>query len=201
MQAVIADAAREVTATTILDLGTGTGETLRYVTKRHPTARLIGVDESSAMLAAARRLLPAADLRVARLQDPLPEGPFDLVVSALAVHHLDASEKADLFRRVAARLVLGGRFVFGDVIVPDDPGDVVTPIDGTYDRPSRADEQLQAYGRQLDCCAPIEATGPSRVDWRQSAALIRFAERVSQFWRGADGRVWRSGLTGDPKAP
>ena len=143
LQAVIADAAREVTATTILDLGTGTGETLRHVTKRHPTARLIGVDESSAMLAAARRLLPAADLRVARLQEPLPEGPFDLVVSALAVHHLDASEKADLFRRVAARLVLGGRFVFGDVIVPDDPGDVVTPIDGTYDRPSRADEQLQ----------------------------------------------------------
>ena len=36
----------------------------------------------------------------------------------------------------------GGRFVLGDVIVPDDPADAVTPIDGDYDKPSRVDEQL-----------------------------------------------------------
>ena len=46
----------------------------------------------------------AADLRVSRLEDALPEGNFDLVVSALAVHHLDGAGKADLFARVAARL-------------------------------------------------------------------------------------------------
>jgi hypothetical protein len=39
----------------------------------------------------------AADLRVSRLQDPLPEGNFDLVVSALAVHHLDGAGKVDPF--------------------------------------------------------------------------------------------------------
>jgi hypothetical protein len=32
---------------------------------------------------------PAADLRVQRLEDPLPEGSYDLVVSALTIHHLD----------------------------------------------------------------------------------------------------------------
>ncbi len=53
------------------------------------------------------RSCPAADLRVARLQDPLPAGPFDLVFSALAVHHLDPTEKATLFREVAARLQPG----------------------------------------------------------------------------------------------
>jgi len=41
------------------------------------------------MLAHARRVLARADLRVSRLEDELPPGPFDLVVSALAVHHLD----------------------------------------------------------------------------------------------------------------
>jgi tRNA (cmo5U34)-methyltransferase len=95
------------------------------------------------MLAVARDVVPAADLRVARLQDELPEGPFDLVFSALAVHHLDAAEKAALFRRVAARLAPGGRFVLADVIVPDDPTDAITPLDEGYDLPSRVDEQLQ----------------------------------------------------------
>jgi cyclopropane fatty-acyl-phospholipid synthase-like methyltransferase len=59
-------------------------------------------------------------LRVGRLEDPLPGGPFDLVVSALAVHHLRAPGKADLFRRIAEQLTPGGRFVMGDVVVSDD---------------------------------------------------------------------------------
>ena len=101
------------------------------------------IDESDAMLGIARNVVPAADLRVARLQDELPVGPFDLVVSALAVHHLDAREKAELFQRVAQRLTPGGRFVLADVIVPDDPGDAITPLDNGYDLPSTAAEQLQ----------------------------------------------------------
>src|SRR5207244_670111 len=93
LQDVVGEAAGEVEATTILDLGTGTGETLRRVVQRHPQAQAIGIDDSDRMLAVAQQLVPAADLRVARLQDELPPGPFDLVVSALAVHHLDEDEK------------------------------------------------------------------------------------------------------------
>jgi tRNA (cmo5U34)-methyltransferase len=143
LQEALADAAAEIPASRILDLGTGTGETLRRVATRHPDARLVGVDESEGMLAAARSLVPSADLRVGRLQDALPDEPFDLIVSALAVHHLDGAEKADLFRRVAQLLAPGGRFVLADVIVPDDPADAVTPLDAGYDRPSRVDDQLQ----------------------------------------------------------
>ena len=143
LQEVVAVAAGEIDAEAILDLGTGTGETLRRVARRHPSARLVGIDESERMLAVARDVVPGADLRVARLQDELPEGPFDLVVSALAAHHLDAAEKAALFRRVAARLAPGGRFVLADVIVPDDPTDAITPLDEGYDLPSNVDEQLQ----------------------------------------------------------
>jgi tRNA (cmo5U34)-methyltransferase len=143
LQDVVGDAAGEVAARAILDLGTGTGETLRRVVQRHPDARSIGIDESEQMLAVARALVPHADLRVARLQDELPAGPFDLVVSALAVHHLDEAEKAALFRRVADRLAPGGRFVLADVVVPDDPDDAVTPLDEGYDLPSRAADQLR----------------------------------------------------------
>jgi tRNA (cmo5U34)-methyltransferase len=126
----------------LLELGTGTGETARRVLARHPGASLVGIDESEAMLAAARSALPDADLRVARLQDPLPSGAFDLVFSVLAVHHLDAGGKADLFRRVADVLEPGGRFVLGDVVVPEDASDATTPLSPGFDMPSRVDEQL-----------------------------------------------------------
>jgi tRNA (cmo5U34)-methyltransferase len=130
-------------AARMLELGTGTGETARRVLARIGRGELVGIDASERMLAHARRVLPGADLRVARLEDPLPEGPFGLVFSALAVHHLDGPGKSDLFARVAGALAPGGRFVLGDVVVPEDSADVVTPIDGVYDQPSGAGEQLE----------------------------------------------------------
>jgi tRNA (cmo5U34)-methyltransferase len=142
LQDEVGRATEGVTPSAILDLGVGTGVTAQRVLARHPQAQLVGVDESAEMLDAARQVLPGADLRVARLQDPLPEGPFDLVVSALAVHHLDGPEKAELFRRVADLLAPGGRVVIGDVVVPEDPADAVTPIDGEYDTPSSVPEQV-----------------------------------------------------------
>jgi tRNA (cmo5U34)-methyltransferase len=129
----------------LLELGTGTGETARRVLERHPSAVLIGVDASAQMLAHARVALPRelVELRPARLEDPLPEGPFDTVFSALAVHHLDGPGKAGLFRRIADVLDPGGRFVLGDVVVPEDPADVVTPLDGEIDKPSTVADQLR----------------------------------------------------------
>jgi tRNA (cmo5U34)-methyltransferase len=129
----------------LLELGTGTGETARRVLARHPTSRLVGLDASPGMLDHARAALPAGrvELRIARLEDRLPDGPFDVVFSTLAVHHLDGAGKANLFGRIAGSLTGGGRFVLGDVVVPENPADVVTPIDGTHDIPSTIAEQLE----------------------------------------------------------
>lgn len=128
----------------VLELGTGTGETTLRVLERHPQATVISLDGSRAMLAHARGALPAerVELRLARFEDPLPDGPFDLVVSAFAIHHLDGPGKADLFGRVAAVLAPGGRFVVTDVVVPDDPADAVTPLDEGFDLPSTVADQL-----------------------------------------------------------
>jgi hypothetical protein len=67
------------------------------------------------------------ELRVGRLEEPLP---------------------------VAAALAPGGRFVLADVVVPDDPADVVTPIDGVYDVPSTVAEQL-AWMREASLDAGV----------------------------------------------
>jgi hypothetical protein len=45
--------------------------------------------------------------------------------------------------RVADRLRPGGRLVLGDVVVPDDLVDVVTPIDGVYDPAEHLGDQVR----------------------------------------------------------
>ena len=139
LQDAVATATEGIDALTVLELGTGTGETALRVLALHPGAAWTGIDSSEAMLARARERLPPADLRLGRLEDALPPGPFDLVVSALAVHHLDADGKRDLFTRVAQ---LTDVFVLGDVVVPERPEDAVIEIDGVYDMPSTAAEQV-----------------------------------------------------------
>lgn len=131
-------------ARSVLELGTGTGETAWRVLDRHPDAQLVGVDASPGMVKVARERLPAdrVTVHVGRLEDPLPEGPFDLVVSCLAVHHLHGPSKADLFRRIATNLAPGGRFVLADVVEPVEPSYVVTAIDPETDHPSKLDEQV-----------------------------------------------------------
>jgi tRNA (cmo5U34)-methyltransferase len=87
------------------------------------------------------------------------------------VHHLDGDGKADLFARVVDRLRPGGRFVLADVVVPDDPADVVTPIDGVYDRPSTVDEQLRW----------LAAAGfDARVVWSRQDLAVIVADRLGR---------------------
>jgi tRNA (cmo5U34)-methyltransferase len=166
LQDELASATEGVDTRRALELGTGSGVTLRRVLARHPHAQLTGVDASEEMLAAAG--LPDADLRLQDLRDPLPEGPFDLVFSALAVHHLDGPGKADLFGRVADVLAPGGRFAMADVIVPEDPADIVTPLDAGFDLPDSVPELLGWLG---------DAGLSARVSWRARDLAVLVADR------------------------
>jgi len=150
----------------MLELGIGTGETAGRVLARHPYARLVAIDSSREMLERARAAFPKADLRLARLEDPLPEGLFDLVYSALVVHHLDGAGKRDLFGRLADVLRPGGVFVLADVVVPDNPKDMQVPIDWEMDVPDRVDDQL---------------------DWLREAGL-----EPEQFWTYKDLAIIRA---------
>lgn len=145
LQERVAAATVGVEARRILELGVGTGETSRRVLALHTGARLTGVDSSAEMLERARTTLPSERIEafgVSRLEDPLPAAPFELVVSALVVHHLNAPAKRDLFGRVAQALAPGGRFVLGDVVVPARPEDAMIELTPGFDLPDRVDDQL-----------------------------------------------------------
>jgi tRNA (cmo5U34)-methyltransferase len=146
LQEAVVAATTGVDATRVLELGTGTGETTLRVRAQHPDARWVGIDSSEAMLARARERLPDADLRLQRLEDELPSGPFDLVVSALALHHLDGAGKRELFSRVAGVLRPDGWFVLGDVVVPPAGEEGPIEIDWVMDLPDSVEDQLAWLG-------------------------------------------------------
>jgi SAM-dependent methyltransferase len=123
LQDEVVAAATEGLVATILDLGVGSGLTARRIAGALPDAELVGLDASEAMLAAAARTLDPDRTRLLRqrLEDRLPAGPFDLVVSMLAVHHLDAPGKADLLRRIHGVLTPGAdscSAIFSSPMIP-----------------------------------------------------------------------------------
>jgi tRNA (cmo5U34)-methyltransferase len=119
--------------------------------------------------------VPGAEFRRAELTDPLPAGPFDLVVSCLTIHHLDGAGKRDLFARIAA---VAEWLVFGDVVVPRDPAATVIPLTPGYDLPDSVADQL-AWLRQAGFDAETTWT---RTDLAVVRARRRPPSRRSR-WR------------------
>jgi trans-aconitate 2-methyltransferase len=66
---------------TVVDLGCGPGNSTRALVERWPAARIIGVDNSPAMLAAARRDLPVCEWIQADIATWTPVAPVDVIFS------------------------------------------------------------------------------------------------------------------------
>ena len=108
----------------IADLGAGTGLLSMYYFCHFPEAEYILTDIAFEMLQAARKRFAGAEKVCCKVLDylrDLPEGNFDLIISALSIHHLEDDEKVGLFRRIKNRLVPGCWFVNYDQFCYDSP--------------------------------------------------------------------------------
>lgn len=97
----------------VLELGMGTGETTRRLIEAHPEAWVIGLDASPDMVFRARQSYD--DVQLARIEDPLPDGPWDLVISVLSAGDLGDEQLQALCRRVKEQ---SRSLVIGDVFEP-----------------------------------------------------------------------------------
>jgi trans-aconitate methyltransferase len=125
----------------VLELGVGTGETTRRLRARYPDAEVTGLDALPAMVFHAREL--GIDVRLGRMEDPLPDGPWDLVISVLAVHHLDDPAKRELFRRVRDQ---SRALVLGDVVLVEPQ---TIELEPGVDLPASAADQAEWSGGEL----------------------------------------------------
>jgi tRNA (cmo5U34)-methyltransferase len=110
----------------ILELGTGTGNLTHRVLEHFPQSTVVGYDVSAEMLARAHAKLAPGRARVHLHQQDFSQadfpGPFDAVISAIAVHHVPPPIKPLLFHRLFAALRPGGVVVLGDAFAPSTPG-------------------------------------------------------------------------------
>jgi tRNA (cmo5U34)-methyltransferase len=109
----------------VLELGMGTGETTRRLIEAHPDAWVVGLDSSPDMVFRARQSYD--DVQLARMEDPLPDGPWDLVISVLSVGQLDDAQRQNLCRQVKTQ---SRSLVIGDVFKNDQHQDLVSWCNG-----------------------------------------------------------------------
>lgn len=100
----------------VLDLGAGTGLLTAALADAMPGCELTLIDEAEGMLAQAVDRLAAHDgsppvTIVGDLLAQMPDGPFDVIASALAIHHLEPADQAATYAAARARLAPGGVFV------------------------------------------------------------------------------------------
>ena len=96
----------------VLDLGCGYGWHCKYAADHH-AASVLGTDLSEKMIQTARTInaAPSIEYRRVAMEDlDFPERSFDVVLSSLALHYVEAF--APLVRNISKWLVSGGSFVF-----------------------------------------------------------------------------------------
>ena len=101
----------------VLDLGTGTGLLTAMVAGTFPAARFHLTDISPAMLAQAQQRFTHTERITFALQDHLHlafDSAYDLVISALSIHHLEHEAKRQLFDKVFQAVRPGGMFINAD---------------------------------------------------------------------------------------
>jgi len=127
MLAELAGRIRPPKGARILDLGCGSGILAEIVLDRFPDASVALLDFSSNMLEVAERRLrrfPGRATFFCQTFEEMPSGPYDAVVSTLALHHLESGdEKRAQYARVLDSLTPGGCFWQGEYVISSSPED------------------------------------------------------------------------------
>jgi trans-aconitate 2-methyltransferase len=88
------------------DLGCGPGNSTELLVEHFPYARIVGVDNSADMIAAARTRLPYVEFRLGSVEDWNEPGPWDLLFANAVFQWVGNHER--LFKRLAERLAPWG---------------------------------------------------------------------------------------------
>lgn len=172
----------------VLDLGAGTGLFSSLLLDRFKEARLHLIDASETMLEQARQRFsgnPQVSFEVADMESVDLGGPWDAIISALAIHHLADDSKKNLFRRIRAALRSDGLFVNAE--------QVTGPTKRSDERNVRMwNRQIRALGAPeeeiakaaermaFDRCASVH----DQMDWMEKAGFAD-VDCIFKSWRFA----------------
>lgn len=174
----------------ILELGTGTGMLTERALFYYPSARLTGIDLTDEMLSQARKKLKRYASRCVLKQGDFDSasfgGPYDAVISSLAIHHLPPRGKKRLFQKIRRCLKAGGVFINADMVKSESGAiqQLYLRLWEDFMRSSGVDEgyiQRRFQGaRKVD----IYDTVPDQLLWLRQAGF-RQADVFWKYWNFA----------------
>ena len=136
----------------VLDLGAGTGILSALILQAFPQANVLAFDIAEKMLKVCQTNLSAYQEQLTLQQGNFAEDNFgngyDLVVSGLAIHHLDSAGKQTLFKKLFQSMNSGGILLIRDIVTAATP---------------RLTEQYEQLWRQY-----IKASGEDDAAWFQN---------------------------------
>jgi ubiquinone/menaquinone biosynthesis C-methylase UbiE len=163
---------------TVLDLGSGAGiDALIAARKVGPEGKVIGVDMTPEMLAAARRNAEAADahqvdFREGRLESlPVDDSSVDAVTSNCVINLVP--DKALVFSEIARVLRPGGRLVVSDIVLDGDLPDAIRDNVLAYVGCVAGAERRERY------FAMLEDVGLGEVEVLKDADFLEMTETAS----------------------
>jgi len=160
----------------VLDLGAGTGLMASFVLDAFPNSRATLEDLSDEMLARARERFAALPERVEFVAMDYARaairGTYDLVISALSIHHLADADKIALFARIRGALADGGAFVNADQVRGRTPATDQRYVDTWLQRVQASDitpeDLAQMFERiRYDRLAPLD----TQLGWLREAGF------------------------------
>jgi len=115
------------TATSVLELGCGTGRLTALLLTHYSSAQITAVDAAPEMIDVAGEQVSRGSSAASRVEFVVstfeefsaPNGAYDLVTSNLSLHHI--VEKAPFYSKLRKMIALGGLFVLGDELKAEAP--------------------------------------------------------------------------------
>ncbi len=141
----------------ILDIGSGTGLFSSFLYEKYPDAHFTLIDMSDKMLAIAKERFAGLENVEYIVADYTKYGfdkKFDIIISALSIHHLDAELKKNLYAKCFHWLDDKGVFLNADLVLSPSP---------------EIEKKLYAIWREH-----IENSGLSRVEIQQGYERMKF---------------------------
>lgn len=104
---------------TIADIGSGSGALLARIKKQYPATTLIGIDPDEAWIGIANKKSRKIKFIVGEGANiPIKSQSVDIVLSTLALHHMDDDNKNKTLEEMKRITKKGGRIIIADIDKP-----------------------------------------------------------------------------------